>query len=71
MSAVAISVHGHAHTLMPSAAFKAHRHEDKGGSDAASSASIGKPGQLPVGSGKALLAGAVQSLLGGRLNVTA
>lgn len=87
MSAIAIGGHGHphSHAIQPSPAFRAHRREDKGSVATEGSATIGKPGQLPAGSGLALLGSAVQSLqqsvgnrvngapaqIGGSLNVTA
>ena len=83
MSTVAIS--GHSHAILPGAVFRPHRHDGKGTADAASLASIGKPGQLPAGSGKGLISGAAQALqqsagahisgapavTGARINVTA
>jgi hypothetical protein len=71
--------------VLPGTAFRAHRHDVQGAPDTESIAGIGKPGQLPAGTGTGLLANAVQSLqqaassrtsgapalIGGNLNVTA
>ena len=83
MSAPPIS--SHSHVALPSAAFRAHRHDAHGAADSATLPGVGKPGQLPAGSGASLIAGAaqslqqtvaaksptVQALLGSQLNVSA
>ena len=83
MSSIAISAQAHA--MLPSAAFRTHRRDVQGTTESDGIADVGKPGQLPAGTGPGLLANAAQSLqhtaaaringapalIGGSLNVTA
>jgi hypothetical protein len=83
MSTSAISAQAHA--VLPDRIFAAHRRDARAAAGTEGTPGVGKPGQLPVGTGQGLLANAVQSLqqaassrtsgapalIGGSLNVTA